>query len=105
MRRPAPELRERVSEGVWIRLGRAMAESLKPLVTIVAAGREAGVFAAEDPDLVANRIYVQVLGTMHLARVGAGVREIAPGVPGMFSIDPEAVRRGCVEDAVRLAVG
>src|SRR3954454_8841090 len=93
MRRPAGELRARGSEGTWLRLGRAMTESLAPLVAIL---RAAGV---TDADYAANRIYVQVLGTMHLARVGAGVTDTAD----VFAIDPERVRRDCVEDAVALA--
>lgn len=105
MRRPAGELRERVSEGVWFRLGRSMAECLAPLAAVLAAGRDAGVFSLDDPDYVANRIYVQVLGTMHLARIGVGVREAAPGVPDVFRVDREQIRRDCVEDAVALAVG
>jgi AcrR family transcriptional regulator len=97
MRRPAPELRERVSEGVWLRLGRSMAACLAPLSDLLAAE------GAEDPDFMANRIYTQVLGTMHLARLGAGVREAAPGVPDAFVLDPERVRRACVEDALATA--
>jgi AcrR family transcriptional regulator len=93
MRRPAKELRARVSEGTWLRLSRAMTDSLAPLVAIL---RAAGV---EEPDYIANRIYVQVLGTMHLARVGAGVTDTAE----VFAIDPERVRHDCVEDAVALA--
>jgi hypothetical protein len=31
---------------------------------------ERGVFAIEDPDFMANRLYAQVLGSMHLARGG-----------------------------------
>jgi AcrR family transcriptional regulator len=97
MRRPAGELRERVSEGVWLRLGRSMAACLAPLAEILA--RE----GAEDPDFLANRLYTQVLGTMHLARIGVGVREAAPGIPDAFALDPERVRRACVEDALVLA--
>src|SRR5215210_5268509 len=37
MRRPAGELRERVSEGVWLRLGRSMAACLAPLRAILEA--------------------------------------------------------------------
>jgi hypothetical protein len=70
-----------------------MTESLAPLVAIL---RAEGV---DEPDYVANRIYAQVLGTMHLARVGAGVTDAAD----VFAIDPERVRRDCVEDAVALA--
>src|SRR4051794_8542963 len=98
MRRPAEELRARVSEGTWLRLGRAMGETLAPLAAMIEA---AGV---EDPHYVANRVYVLVLGSMHLARVGVGVREAGPGVPEMFGLDPERVRRDCVEDAMQLAL-
>jgi AcrR family transcriptional regulator len=97
MRRPAQELRERVGEGTWLRLGASMSACLAPLARILA---EEG---AEDPDFTANRLYTQVLGTMHLARIGLGVREAAPGVPGAFPLDPEAVRAACVEDALALA--
>ena len=36
MRRPAEDLRERVSEGVWMRLGRSMAACLAPLAAMLA---------------------------------------------------------------------
>jgi AcrR family transcriptional regulator len=104
MRRPAEELRESVSEAVWLRLGESMARCLEPLSRALALGAERGAFAVEDPDFAANRLYTQVLGTMHLARIGAGVRRGAGGVPEMFHIDPEAVRRACVEDAMALAM-
>ncbi len=97
MRRPAGDLRERVSEGVWLRLGRSMAACLAPLAGILG---EEGV---EEPDFMANRLYTQVLGTMHLARIGVGVREAGPGVPEAFALDPERVRRACVDDALALA--
>src|SRR3954465_9380303 len=102
MRRPAEDLRERVGEGIWLRMGASMSACLAPLARILA---EEGV---DDPDFTANRLYTQVLGTMHLARIGLGVREAAPGVPGAFPLDPEAVRAACVEDAlapVRSAAG
>ena len=94
MRRPAAELRERVGDGTWMRLGASMSACLAPLARILA---DEGV---EDPDFAANRLYTQVLGTMHLARIGLGVRETAPGVPGAFPLDPETVRVACVEDAL-----
>jgi AcrR family transcriptional regulator len=103
MQRPAAELREQVSEVVWLRLGRAMAASLAPLERILATGAERGLFAIDDSDFAANRIYAQVLGSMHLARVGVGVREAARGVPETFELDPQRVRDACVADALALA--
>ena len=98
MRRPAEELRERVGEGTWLRLGASMSACLAPLARSSPTQRR-----VEDPDFTANRLYTQVLGTMHLARIGLGVDEAAPGVPGAFPLEPEAVRRACVADGLALA--
>jgi AcrR family transcriptional regulator len=103
MQRPAAELRERVSGAVWFRLGRSIAACLGPLERLLAAGAEAGVFALDDPAFTANRLSTQVLGSMHLARAGVGVREAAPGVAETFEIDPERVREACLKDALALA--
>jgi len=103
MQRPVTELRERVSDAVWLRLSRAMAAYVGPLKRILISGAEQGVFAIDDPDFTANRLCTQVLGSMHLARTGVGVREVAPGVAETFELDPERVREGCIEDALALA--
>ena len=42
---------------------------------------------------------------MHLARIGAGVHEAVPGIPAMFHVEPERVRRAAVDDAMALAFG
>ena len=97
MRRPYPELVDRVSPGVLFRLGQAMSGCLSRLSGILAEGAEQGVFKVNDPDYIANYLYAQGLGAMHLARVGAGVRMLAPGVPQMFPIDPGDVIRTAVE--------
>jgi AcrR family transcriptional regulator len=103
MQRPAAELRERVSGAVLFRLGRSLAACLGPLERLLAAGAEVGAFAIDDPAFTANRLYTQVLGSMHLARVGVGVREAAPGVAETFEIAPERVRDSCLEDVLALA--
>ena len=103
MQRPASELRELVSGAVLFRLGRAMAATLGPLERILAGGAERGVFVVDDPGFMANRLYAQVLGSMHLARIGIGVRESAPGVAEIFDLGPERVRAACVQDALALA--
>lgn len=100
MRRPAAQLRLRVSDAVWFRLGQGMAACLDPLSRLLAAGAEQGAFEVDDPDFVANHLWTSALGTMHLARIGVGVRLAAPGAPAVFSVDPERVRRACVDSAV-----
>jgi AcrR family transcriptional regulator len=99
MRRPFAELAESVSESVLLRLGQAMSTCLSRLSRVLAAGAEEGVFDIADPDFVANHLYAQSLGAMHLARVGAGVRILAPGVPEMITIDPEQVGQAAIDAA------
>jgi AcrR family transcriptional regulator len=104
MHRPARELNATVSESVWLRLGQGMARCLDKVAAILRAGVEAGEFAlVEDPDYVANVLWTQALGVMHLARIRVGVRQAAPGVPALFSVDPEQVVRTCVRIAMTTA--
>ena len=63
-------------------------------------GAEDGTFSAEDPDYIANIIWTQVLGTMHLARMGVGIRQAAPGIPALFEVEPERVVQTCVATAL-----
>jgi AcrR family transcriptional regulator len=104
MHRPAGELRDIVSETVWLRLGQDMAACLGQLAAVLRGGAAAGVFRVGDPDYTANLLWTQGLGIMHLARIRVGVRELAPGVPGLFAVRPEDVVDSCV-DAALGAVG
>src|SRR2546426_1434430 len=97
MRRPYAELAETVSEAVLFRLGQAMSACLSRLSRILATGAEQGIFRVEDPDFLANHLYAQGLGAMHLARVSAGVRELAPGVPQMFPVQAADVARTAID--------
>lgn len=97
MRRPFAELAERVSEGVLFRLGQSMSACLSRLSRILAAGAEQGIFRVQDPDYLANHLYAQGLGAMHLARVATGVRELAPGVPQLFPVEPQEVMRTAID--------
>jgi AcrR family transcriptional regulator len=100
MRQPAGDLRDTISDAVWIRLGQSMAACLGRLSRILARGAEQGLFSVEDPDFTANYLYTQTLGAMHLARVGAGVRAGAGGVPEPFPIDPLQVQEACIADVL-----
>jgi AcrR family transcriptional regulator len=103
MRRPASELRESVSESVWLRLGGGMGRCIGAVATVLHSGREDGSFAVADPDYTANVLWTQGLGMMHLARIRVGLRESAPGLPELFAVSPEDVARSCVESALNLA--
>jgi AcrR family transcriptional regulator len=94
MRRPAAELRELLSDSVWLRLGQGIA---------VCVGHVSGVLArlgVEEPDYVANVLWTQILGTTHLARIGVGIREASAGVPELFSVRHEQVVETCVRSAL-----
>jgi AcrR family transcriptional regulator len=104
MRGPASELREKVSESVWLRLGQSMSGCLDQLAGVLRAGDEAGIFTVGDADYMANVLWTQSLGTMHLARIRVGVRQAAPGIPALFALEPEQVVRTCVDCALA-AVG
>ena len=96
MRRPAAELAESVSDGIWLRLAQGMGALLGPLSRLLADGVRSGEFAVADPDYMASQLYSQTIGALHLARVGIGVRQSAPGVPEGFEISAEQVRAGCL---------
>jgi AcrR family transcriptional regulator len=102
MRRPAIELSEIVSESVWLRLGQGMARCLDCVARVLRAGAEAAEFEVEDADYMANVLWTQALGVMHLARIRVGVRQTGPGVPALFSITPDQVVESCVRGALLL---
>jgi AcrR family transcriptional regulator len=100
MQRPAGELRAVVSDSVWLRLGQGMAACLRHVSQTLRLGRERGVFAFDDVDLTANLLWTQTLGAMHLARLGVGVRQLAPGVPETFRVAEGDVVELCVRSAL-----
>ena len=102
MRRPASELSEIVSESVWLRLGQSMARCLECVASVLRAGAEAGAFVVEDADYMANVLWTQALGVMHLARIRVGVRQAGPGVPALFAITPDQTVETCVRGALLL---
>jgi AcrR family transcriptional regulator len=100
MHRPAGELREALSESVWLRLGQGIASCVVHVSEILRAGAAAGAFIVDDPDYMANVLWTQVLGATHLARIRVGVRQVAPGIPELFSVSPERLARTCVDSAL-----
>jgi AcrR family transcriptional regulator len=102
MQRPAGELQEIVSESVWLRLGQGMAGCLDQVAQILRDGNESRALSVEDPDYMANVLWTQMLGVMHLARLRVGVRQLAPGVPGLFAVEPERIVQTCVDGAMAI---
>jgi AcrR family transcriptional regulator len=103
MRRPARELHDMVSESVWLRLGQGIATCVNHVTRLLEEGHAAGVFQVEDPDYIANVLWTQTLGTMHLARIRVGIKQAAPGIPALFTIKPEQVVESCVAAALAAA--
>jgi len=100
MRRPAGELNEVVSEVIWLRLGRAMLDSIDHVARILRAGNESGAFDVEDPDFTANMLWTQMLGAMHLARIRVGMKRAENGLPELFKVEAEQVVQACVQSAL-----
>lgn len=100
LRRPAAELRAVVSDVVWFRLGQAMAAPLGRLVHLLEEGAAAGEVAVEDPVLAANVLYAQVIGGLHLARIGIGISGGEGGAVAVTGFEPDAVRRQVVASAL-----
>lgn len=99
MRRPAHELAALVSEDVWQELGDVMAGCLGPVADVIRAGCADGVFSVEDPELTANLVWTQMLGAMHLARIGVGVRRLADGEAQLFRVPQDALVAACIASA------
>jgi AcrR family transcriptional regulator len=100
MHKPAGELREALSDSVWLRLGQGIAGCVVHVSEILRAGAADGVFIVDDPDYMANVLWTQVLGATHLARIRVGVRQAAPGIPELFTVTPEQLARTCVDSAL-----
>jgi AcrR family transcriptional regulator len=100
MHRPAGALQAELSESVWLRLGQGMARCVNHVCGVLERGAAAGAFAIDDPAYMANVLWTQTLGTMHLARIRVGLRQAAPGIPELFPIEVERVVESCVAGAL-----
>lgn len=102
MRRPARDLNEAISESVWLRLGQGMARCLDHLAGVLRRGDESGDFAVDDPDYMANFLWTQMLGAMHLVRIRVGVKGAPGEMPALFRVPADEVLRSCVASAMAL---
>jgi AcrR family transcriptional regulator len=93
VRQPA-ELREQVSDVVLLRLSQAVAAWIGWLADVLHD------LDVAEPQLRANQLYLQAIGVLHLARAGAGLRQVAPGLAQPFTITHDEVRDACVQLAL-----
>ena len=92
LRQPGEYLLAELSEAALQRVGRFMVASLARIADVLRAGTEAGDFAVEDADVTANMIYLQTLGSLHIARSGFIVRDAGHGVPEVAPVDSDQFR-------------
>jgi len=102
MRQGPEEMREMISDNNFLRLGQGMSRCIDTVARSLKEGNENGDFQVDDPDYLANFLWTQVLGAMHLTRIRVGVKQAAPGVPQLFPIEPEQVIQTCVDSALGL---
>jgi AcrR family transcriptional regulator len=103
LRRPAPELRDVLSDAAWFRVSRAVGRCVGTVQRALEAGTTDGGFDVDDAGFLAGRILTQMMGSMHLSRVGISLREAAPGAVTAVALDPVQVRDACIRDALAVA--
>jgi AcrR family transcriptional regulator len=91
LRKPGADLLADIGDAALLRLGRLMAVLLGRIAAVLRAGNESGVFV--DPDLSATLLYTQLLGMLHVARVGFYVRGTDPNMPELVKVDAEQISR------------
>lgn len=111
LRRTGEELFGEITEPVMVKLGAAMASALDRISVILKAGQRTGVFDEVDTDYLANHLYTQTLGAMHMARMGLIVSRDTPhqgdrpGHPVVHQADIGTVRATAITATLATAVG
>ncbi len=105
LRRTGDELFGEITEPVMLKLGTAMGSALRRISTILEAGQRTGVFDEVDADYLANHLYTQTLGSLHMARMGLIVSAGQPGHPVVHQADIATVRETAITATLATAVG
>jgi AcrR family transcriptional regulator len=105
LRRTGDELFGEITEPVMVKLGTAMGSALQRISTILKAGQRTGVFDEVDTDYLANHLYTQTLGSLHMARMGLIVSAAQPGHPVVHQADIATVRETAITATLATAVG
>jgi AcrR family transcriptional regulator len=103
LRRPGPELLEELSDAALHTLGRTLAKTMGRIAAVLREGMASGAFRDEDPDLLANLLYTQVLGSVHLARAQCIVGSAPPPADVFTSVSQEQVHSAVVRAVLATA--
>jgi AcrR family transcriptional regulator len=105
LRRTGDELFGEITEPVMTKLGTAMAAAPARIAKILQAGQRLKVFDDVNADYLANHLYTQTLGSLHMARVGLIVSSGQPGHPVVHHADVATVRAIAITATLATAVG
>ncbi len=105
LRKTGEQLFGEITEPVMVKLGTAMAAPLDRIAVILKAGQRTGVFDEVDTAYLANHLYTQTLGSLHMARVGLIVSGSQPGHPVVHHADVGTVRSTAITATLATAVG
>jgi AcrR family transcriptional regulator len=105
LRRSGEELFDEITEPVMTKLGSAMATALERIAAVLRAGQATAVFDRIDADYLANHLYTQTLGAMHLARTGLFVSRTTPGHPVVHHTDLDTIRSTAITATLATAAG
>ena len=103
LRRPAPELRETLSDAAWFRVTRAVGRCVGVVQRALELGVAQRAIDVDDAGFLAGRLLTQMMGSLHLSRSGVSLREPVPGAVTGVALEPEQVREACIRDALAAA--
>jgi AcrR family transcriptional regulator len=103
LRRPAPELRETLSDAASFRVSRAVGRCVGVVQRALELCIEQKAIEVDDPGFTAGRLLTQMMGSLHLARSGVSLREPVPGAVTAVAVSPEQVCDACIRDALAVA--
>jgi AcrR family transcriptional regulator len=103
LRRPAPELRESLSDAAWFRISRAVGRCVGVVQRALDVAVAQQAIEVDDPGFLAGRLLTQMMGSLHLSRSGVLLREPVPGEVTALTVEPEQVRDACIRDALAVA--
>jgi len=83
LRRRGPELLDQISLDRLTELGAAINRCFMHITSAIRDGNETGEFDVKDPELIANIMYTQGLGTLNLVTFQRSIRELNSGLPAM----------------------